>query len=386
MATMSPPAQPGGTLRSADKARLAPPHVLDMASPMHLARVLWHYGFSPRYLPRVAFFALRSLPGIPFRILDRCLSWRRVRHTRLEKVPLFIIGHWRSGTTHLHNLLGCDPQFGLLTTFHSIASESFLGVPGLIRRLVSREELPATRPMDEVRLSLDTPQEEEMLMARLSVLSWDHSWIFPQKMREIFDRAVLFEGSPKLARQWQRTYDWMLRRLSLSHDGKRLCLKNPPNTARIRQLLELYPDARFVHVYRNPYVVYRSMMHMWTTMTLHWALQPYERQQAEDNLVYFYQRLMYKYFEDAPRIPAGRLVEMKFEDLEADPLGELARLYRELSLEGFEQIRPRLESYLAGLGDYRKNEYRFSRDLVERVQGAWGFTLKRWDYEPPAVC
>jgi hypothetical protein len=119
---------------------------------------------------------------------------------------------------------------------------------------------------------------------------------------------------------------------------------------------------------------------------LHWALQPYERQQAEDNLVYFYQRLMHKYFEDVPRIPAGRLVEMKFENLDADPLGELARLYRELSLEGFEQIRPRLESYLAGIGDYRKNEYRFSRDLVERVQRAWGFTLKRWDYEPPAVC
>src|SRR5581483_9392982 len=101
---MSPSAQADG--RRGDEARVTPPHLLDMAGCVHLARVLWQYGFSPRYLPRVAFLAIRSLPGIPFRFLDRCLSWRAVRQTHLEKAPVFVIGHWRSGTTHLHNLLG----------------------------------------------------------------------------------------------------------------------------------------------------------------------------------------------------------------------------------------------------------------------------------------
>jgi hypothetical protein len=27
------------------------------------------------------------------------------------KQPLFILGHWRSGTTHLHNLLATDEPF-----------------------------------------------------------------------------------------------------------------------------------------------------------------------------------------------------------------------------------------------------------------------------------
>lgn len=350
-----------------------------------MARLMLNYGCSLRSVPLVAYLSLRTIPTFPLRAVDRCVSWRKVRQTRVEKAPVFIIGHWRSGTTHLHNLMSCDPQFGVLTTLHCIASSSFLGMPGLIRTLVGRNRLPAKRPMDDVWQSIDATQEEEMAMARLSLLSWDLTWLFPKYMREIHDRSVLFQGEPGLAEEWKRTYDWLLRRLTVYHEGKRLCLKNPPNTARIAQLLELYPDARFIHIYRNPYVVYPSMMNMWTRLASLWGLQPYDPAEAEKNVVYYYQTVMQRYFEDCKLIPAGRLTEMRFEDLESDPLGELTRAYRELSLEGAETALPRMQEYLASLGTYRKNEYKFDEAAVKRVEDAWGFALEKWDYERPST-
>ncbi|TFG37549.1 MAG: sulfotransferase, partial [Candidatus Aminicenantes bacterium] len=69
-------------------------------------------------------------------------------------------------------------------------------------------------------------------------------------MRRIFDRYVMFEDvSPTVVEKWQAIYLRFLKKLTFSSGGKRLLLKNPANTARIRVLLELFPDAKFIHVY-----------------------------------------------------------------------------------------------------------------------------------------
>jgi omega-hydroxy-beta-dihydromenaquinone-9 sulfotransferase len=47
--------------------------------------------------------------------------------------------------------------------------------------------------------------------------------------------------------------------------------------------------------------------------------------------------------------PAGRFHEIRFEELERDPLGQMRRLYKQLDLAGFETLRPGYERYLAPL-------------------------------------
>ena len=64
------------------------------------------------YLPRAAFTGLASL----FTSFDAREERRRfgsiVEKTTVER-PLFILGHYRNGTTHLQNLLAVDDRLGV---------------------------------------------------------------------------------------------------------------------------------------------------------------------------------------------------------------------------------------------------------------------------------
>jgi len=75
-------------------------------------------------------------------------------------IPLFVIGHWRSGTTYLHNLLSLDPSYGYCSTFQTILPGVFLGSEQTFKPLVTAS-IPTTRPMDDVPMGPDLPPEEE---------------------------------------------------------------------------------------------------------------------------------------------------------------------------------------------------------------------------------
>jgi len=108
-----------------------------------------------------------------------------------------------------------------------------------------------------MHLSLDDPQEEEFAMAETSGYSFYHQWSFPRKGRELFEKYALFRNVPDdEVDQWKNLYVSILKKAAYSHRGKRLIVKNPANSARIKILLELFPHARFIHIYRNPYIVF----------------------------------------------------------------------------------------------------------------------------------
>ena len=55
-------------------------------------------------------------------------------------------------------------------------------------------------------------------------------------------------------------------KLQLQHPGQRLLIKNPVYTARVGLLRVLFPNAKFVHIYRNPYIVFQSMKNFYHTL------------------------------------------------------------------------------------------------------------------------
>lgn len=360
-------------------------HTLTAVGLPQLLSVVAQYGVSPAYLPRLASLAFSSAVAAPLRWLDIARSSSLIARSTIDQPPLFVVGHPRSGTTYLHNLLCRDERFGCATTLHCAATELFLGAPKMIRLAMERL-LPETRPMDNVKVGLDEPQEEEMAMARISPLSFNHGLHFPNQMRRVFDRSVLFQPPSSGDRErWKKTYLWFLKRVSLDQGHRPLCLKSPPNMARLPVLLELFPDARFIHIYRNPYEVYVSVVRLWRKVLPALSLQSYQWEQVEENLVYFFQQMVQRYYEDCAQVPHGQLAEVRFEDLEREPLGELQRLYGELNLGNFGRVRGVIEDYLRSLGDYRKNTYAFEEPQVTRVEEAWGFALRRWGYARPAA-
>ena len=341
-------------------------------------------GIDCAYLPRAAFVTFTTLLTSPLRLWERARYGRRIRETAIHPSPVFVVGHWRSGTTHLHNLLCRDEQFGSLTTFQAMAPGFCLVGNGAIKRFVARQAAARypTRLIDNVPLAFDAPQEDEFALATASPHSFVHTFSLPRQADELFDRDVLFDGLSLGARErWTATYLKLLRTATLANGGRRLVVKNCAHSARIPTLLEMFPDARFVHIHRDPYEVFLSTMHMRRTVLPRSQLQAVSPERVEAHVLGFYDRLMRRFLADRTAIPAGRLVDVRFEDLEASPLGELRRIYDALDLPGFDRAEPYVHAYLESISGYRKNAYDLADDVIAKVNHNWSFAFDALGYE-----
>lgn len=336
------------------------------------------FAIDPVYWHRAAFISAASLMN----------SWGQRQERRFDdavtgttvQAPLFVLGHWRTGTTHLHNLLAQDTdQFAFANTYQVVNPRTFLSTEAVNSRRFAWL-VPSRRPMDNMALNFQSPQEEEFAPALTSLRSPYLGISFPRR-EDHYDRYLTFRDAPPAdVEAWKSAFRWFLQKLTFKYQ-RPLVLKSPPHTARIRLLLEMFPDARFVHIHRDPYTVFQSFRHYFDTATWHTYLQRPNVSQIEDRILRRYTALYDAYFEERPLIPAGRFHEVRFTDLERDPVGEMQKLYRQLNLTGFEQFRPRLERYTASLSDYRKNEF---GDLPEtwrqRVRVEWHRSFSTWNY------
>ena len=340
-------------------------------------------GASPAYWGRLCQILAVTALAAPLRLAERLRFGGAVARTGIEKAPVFVLGVARSGTTHLHNLLSRDPQFGTVSTFQAIVPTFCLTggsrLEGLLGKLA-----PAQRPMDRMRISMDLPQEEEVALANACPLSAVYALTFPRRARAIYERYGFMRGlSGRSLERWERAYMDVVRKATLMCGGRRLVLKSPVNTARIPHLLRLFPEARFVCVVRNPYVVHLSLVHLFRTIVPMHQLQSVADEALVDLAVAHQRDTLRQYLKDRDAIPKGRLVELRFEELERDPEGTLRRVYGALDLPGWETARVALRDYTRSLSGYRKNRYEIGPDIVELVQRECGFALESWAYEVP---
>jgi hypothetical protein len=249
----------------------------------------------------------------------------------------------------------------------------------LLARIVPRAH--PTRLIDNIPLSFDAPQEEDCAVASMSPYAFLHSFTFPQQATDFFERYVLFNGlSEQTQAEWTQVYLKILRKATLSMGGKRLVLKSPANSGRISTLLELFPDAKFVHTYRNPYDVFLSMMFVYETVLPRSQLQTVGMDQIKAYVLRFYAQLMQRFLTDRALIPPGNLVEVRFEDLEMAPLDEVRRVYERLALPGFAEAEPAFRTYVDSVSGYQKNHYELTDEVIAKVNRHWGFAFDEWKY------
>lgn len=334
------------------------------------------------YLGRAGYVAAMTLLWSPFRLAQRLFFDRRVRRTELPRDPVFILGHFRSGTTHLQNLLAQDRQWGYVSTTQAVVPGMFLLGPWV--RALLGFFLPKQRPMDNMAMAPELPEEPEHAIGNLSRHCFYHGFCFPRRMRDYFERAVLFSGADEAAvAEWRRTYRWVLKAATYASSGRPLLVKNPPDTARIPHLLAEFPRAKFIFLYRNPYVLYPSILNFYTSILNDWALQEHSAEELRENIFTFFAAMHARYDEDRERIAPGNLVEVKFEDVESRPLDELRRIYEELRLDGFAAAAPAFRDYLAAQTTYRKNRYALDEPTAAEIARRWSREVERGAYAPP---
>lgn len=376
----------GDSARSAP--RVAPPlfHPLCGSNPSTLLALLAGNGPVPRsQWHRLAIAVLASLARWPFSALERGSVALAHRRTEVMPAPVFIVGHWRSGTTHLHNLLARSAQFGAIRPLATGLPWDLLGIVRVLRPLLEKA-LPVSRYVDEVAVDADSPQEDSIALANMLPLSYYHGIYFPRRFEHHFRRGVFFDDCGEEERHlWERRLAHLLQKVSLAEQGRRLVIKNPVYTAHTARLSALWPQARFIHIYRDPFRVFPSTRHFYATLLRQLALQPYEDLPLERIILDGYVRLLSALYRDIPTLPQGHFVELRFEDLESAPLVELERVYATLGLANFDTDRPLFESYLDRVRTYRKNAYRPDPASVRLVEQHWGAFVERWGYDRPAA-
>jgi len=294
--------------------------------------------------------------------------------------PIFVLGHWRSGTTLLHDLLACDPAHGYPTTYQCFFPNHFLLTGGAVRKWFNIF-LPRRRPMDNVPVGVDRPNEDEFAFANLGMGTHYITLAWPRHGPADMDYLDLVNLSEEERTRWERGFMWFVKRLSYKQK-KRLVMKSPAHTARIPTLLKLFPDARFIHIARNPLAIYPSTVKVWKVLNsvqgLHNPAQ--DDPWMEEFVFEVFKRLFKRYDETWGLIPDGHLTEIAFEDLAADPKAVMKQIYEQLDLGDFASAEPGMDEYLAGQKDYKPNVFNLPDALRAKILKRWSGYIKRFGY------
>ncbi|MEN8208663.1 MAG: sulfotransferase [Candidatus Fermentibacteria bacterium] len=335
---------------------------------------------SPKCVHRACAYTLTSTVNSIFGFLENIRYSSIIEAVEIESPPIFILGHPRSGTTHLHNILALDSEFAAPTLPQVFFPHSFLLTERLVVRMLG-SRFPRIREYDNMILDLKNPQEEELALCSLGAASPYQSLLLPGAAENYSKFLRLRELPEDEIQRWIDIYSRYLKKLTYRYN-RRLVLKSSPSTARIETLLELFPEARFVHISRHPFDLFKSYRAFILYLHRNFAyLQEPDLEKLDDSILQYYNHMYDMFFAGLPLLAGNRFHNLKFEDLEKDPLQEIGLLYEALELPGFWKVRPEIERYMKRISGYRKNEYPvLTEKEKERISRNWKRSFDHWHY------
>jgi hypothetical protein len=270
--------------------------------------------------------------------------YQRVLDQLELKSPLFLVGHWRSGTTLLHELLAPDEHFAAPSTYACFNPDQFL--------LAHHHAPPSrrlARPSGDMTISASSPQEEEFALLCMGATSPYEAFVFPSALRqfETLCDPDLFEHAQEL--RWNDAIAWILKATAhVCGADKRLLIKSPANSFRIARLSRLFPGAMFIRLVREPCAVFASTLKLWQSMWERYALAAPLVQEVLVQRILETRIALERKLQSALRtLPADKIATVRYEDLVADPCGTIERLYDRLALGDPSPLLPKVSAYMA---------------------------------------
>ncbi|WP_416896349.1 MAG: sulfotransferase family protein [Minwuia sp.] len=315
----------------------------------------------------------------PFSLAERLWCAARVPRN-LPEPPVFIVGHWRSGTTHLYNIMS-KGEFAFVPPLATGLPWDLLLIGGLFRPLLDRA-LPDSRAIDNVPVTPDAPQEDEIALANMTRQSFYHALYFPGRFQDHLRAGLFFEGVDDAGiAEWERQVRRLYAKLVHAQGGRRLLIKNPVYTGRVAHLARMFPGAKFINMVRDPYDIFVSMRNFYVKLLPELALQNYADVDIDRAVLTVFPELMQRLRADRAALAGGDFVELRYEELDAEPVDTVRRAYEALGLQGFETSVESFRAYLGGIRSYRKNEFRMPADVIELVNRHWADEIEALGYE-----
>lgn len=313
------------------------------------------------------------------------LQWalydRAIERTDLVAPPIFIIGHWRSGTTLLHELISLDRNLSYPSNFDAFVPHHMLCSRYFMEWLVDLL-LPARRPMDNMALAARSPQEDDFALVSLGAPTPYAEIAFPN---DRIGRHTTFDFDQVSAPDQERLREalqYFLKALTVRY-RQRLVLKSPPHTARIGHLARWFPGAKFIHIARQPAALIASTQRMWHALhcTQGYQLPRYTSEALEAFVHRCHRELYDAYFRQLPELSREQLVEVQFERLLDEPESTLSSAFEQLQLPGIERLLPEVRAYFERHRHHRPAT-RVAADDLPVLNAAWQRYAAAFGYGP----
>lgn len=356
-------------------------HPLCGANIATLFKAAKHGGWPDSFgFPRFGAALAAAVGRLPFTVGERIYMAHKAKSSPPMAPPIFILGHWRSGTTHLYNILAKSEQFGSVSPFATALPWDMLSIGKLFRPLLVKS-LPSHRYIDNVAVEPNSPQEDEIALANMTADSYYHALYFPKAFQHFFQRGTFFKDlSKQELKAWDKTLLDFYHKLSLDQGGKRLVIKNPVYTARPQHLARLFPGAKFIHIHRDPHRVFLSMRNFYEKLLAEFALQSYAHLDIDGIILDTYDEMMGRYINETAIFTDKQLIEVSYEALQTQPIETIKTIYSQLDLSNFASDKVHFKSYLSSVEGYEKNRFKPSPVLTAKIETRWRRYFEHWGY------
>ncbi len=346
----------------------------------NIFRLLWQNRFRMhvKYIPRFLYGIIVATLFLPFRLIESIRFNGKIDKTKVEKDPVFIIGYYRSGTTYLITMFSKDKSKGYVSNIEGYLPGMFLAFPKFSEWIIAMS-LPEERPMDSVEMSPWEPTEEEYSIGAKDEFGIYNGFIFPRKFRH-YSKYNSFEGMPKELARWKKAFQWFTRKMTIRYHGKQIIYKNPSATYRIDHILEMYPNAKFVLIHRNPYELFESNVRYHREVFAIYALQTWDDADMQQTILDNYRELCEKLEQHRKLLGKDRLVEIHYEDFVKNPVDQMKKIYTQLGIEGYKEAEPAFKAHFDSQKNYKAHKYEFSDDTINKVNDNWGHFTKKFGY------
>ncbi len=334
-----------------------------------------------KYIPKAFFTTLAAFLLTPFVILEKIIYDKRIKKVKVES-PVFILGHMRSGTTFLHYLLSQDKRFCYMTTAETIFPSIFLLLNKFLNGFMNYI-LPQKRPMDNMNLNNNLPQEDEFAIANICPYSPNIGAYFPRNLDEYYYKYSFFENiERKIIKKWKNVYKYIIQKTIYYNNGKRMLSKNLINANRLLLLTEMFPDAKFVFIYRNPYSVFLSTKKLYKKFIFqNMSFQSIPDEELEKKILNFAKTGFAKYLQDRKKIRKENLIEIQFEDFVKKPLYYLKKIYDKLKITNFDNVKEQFEAFAKTYKNYSADKYNIDDKLKNKIYNELKFVFDEYGYK-----
>ena len=305
---------------------------------------------------------------------------RRLAEAELHGPPVFVVGHWRSGTTLLHELMVLDERLSSPSTLQCFAPHHFLISEWFFRRFAGWL-LPKKRPMDNMETGWDRPQEDEFALLALGLPSPYRRLAFPNQPPPDMDYLDFANLDGDEIQRWLDSLRSFLVTVSIA-TGRPLVVKSPTHTGRIEWLAREFPDAKFIHITRDPREMFPSTCRLWKGLDEVQALQLPKHEQLEPYIVQCLQRMYNAFHLGRKEIGPHRLIDIRYEDLVREPVSTMRKIYETLRLSDFETVQPVLQQWVDSQHqEYQTNQHQLNESTEAMLRTAWRDYFERYGYE-----